>query len=152
MPKGIHPRQPEAKALCWSPWCLFTETFILFPNQIFNFWFPCEFHNDMLSVTSLIPRSFQISSRFIAWYCCVLSWDFFFNFGGHKSFSWGHWYPCFGLLVTSVLGFKARVYPFLPAFYYRSYWYPYTLRFWILPFDRLCDDVGCYYQFDGVNL
>ena len=22
---------------------------------------------------------------------------------------WGHWYPCFGLLVTSPLGFKARV-------------------------------------------
>ena len=24
-------------------------------------------------------------------------------FGGHKSFSWSHWCPCFGLLVTSVL-------------------------------------------------
>ena len=22
---------------------------------------------------------------------------------------WGHWYPCFGFLVTSHLGFKARV-------------------------------------------
>ena len=22
---------------------------------------------------------------------------------------WGHWYPCFGFLVTSLLGFKARV-------------------------------------------
>ena len=31
------------------------------------------------------------------------------NFGGHESFFWGHWYPCFGLLVTSPLGFKARV-------------------------------------------
>ena len=30
-------------------------------------------------------------------------------FGGHESFLWGHWYPCFGLLVTSPLGFKARV-------------------------------------------
>ena len=30
-------------------------------------------------------------------------------FGGHESFLWGHWYPCFGLLVTSALGFKARV-------------------------------------------
>ena len=29
--------------------------------------------------------------------------------GGHKSFSWGHWYSCFRLLVTSALGFKARV-------------------------------------------
>ena len=30
-------------------------------------------------------------------------------FVGHKSFLWGHWYPCFGLLVTSALGFKVRV-------------------------------------------
>ena len=29
--------------------------------------------------------------------------------GGHKSFMWGHWYPCFVLLVTSALGFKTRV-------------------------------------------
>ena len=25
------------------------------------------------------------------------------------SFFWDHWYPCFGFLVTSPLGFKARV-------------------------------------------
>ena len=25
------------------------------------------------------------------------------------SFYWGHWYPCFGFLVMSPLGFKARV-------------------------------------------
>ena len=25
------------------------------------------------------------------------------------SLFWGHWYPCFGFLVTSPLGFKARV-------------------------------------------
>ena len=34
-----------------------------------------------------------------------------FNFGGHKSCLWGHWYPCFGLLLTSALGFKVRVDP-----------------------------------------
>ena len=35
---------------------------------------------------------------------------FFYKiFGGHMSFSWGHWYPCFRLLMTSALGFKARV-------------------------------------------
>ena len=41
--------------------------------------------------------------------------EHFFNkfFGGHKSFLWGHWYPCFGLLVTSALGFKAGVVPHL---------------------------------------
>ena len=32
---------------------------------------------------------------------------YFFNiFGGHKSFLWGHSYSCFGLLVTSALGFS----------------------------------------------
>ena len=41
---------------------------------------------------------------------------FFFCFGGHKSFSWGHWYPCFGLLVVSALGFKARVDAFFACF------------------------------------
>ena len=35
---------------------------------------------------------------------------FFFKvFGGHMSFLGGHWYPCFGFLVTSPMGFKARV-------------------------------------------
>ena len=31
-------------------------------------------------------------------------------------FFWGHWYPCFGFLVTSPLGFKARVGSALFAF------------------------------------
>ena len=35
------------------------------------------------------------------WYPC-------FGLHTHVHF-WGHWYPCFGLLVTSPLGFKARV-------------------------------------------
>ena len=39
----------------------------------------------------------------------VKSVFFKITFGGHKSFLLGHWYPCFGLLVTSPLGFKARV-------------------------------------------
>ena len=29
--------------------------------------------------------------------------------GGHKSFLWGHYYPCFGLLVTFPVGFKECV-------------------------------------------
>ena len=29
-------------------------------------------------------------------------------FGGDTSLFWSHWYPCFGLLVTSAKGFKAR--------------------------------------------
>ena len=40
----------------------------------------------------------------------VIELFFFFKcFGGHESFFWGHWYPCFGLPVTSPLGFKARM-------------------------------------------
>ena len=42
---------------------------------------------------------------------------FFFKiFGRHKSFLWGQWYPCFGLLVMTALGFKARVDPWLACF------------------------------------
>ena len=39
----------------------------------------------------------------------VMHFFFLKIFGGHESFLWGHWYPCFGLLVMSPLGFKARV-------------------------------------------
>ena len=40
----------------------------------------------------------------------IAKWQFFkIIFGGHKFFWWGHWYPYFELLVTSPLGFKARV-------------------------------------------
>ena len=35
--------------------------------------------------------------------------EFFTKKIGHQSFLWGHWYPCFGLIVASVLGFKDRV-------------------------------------------
>ena len=45
-------------------------------------------------------------------------------FGGHESFLWGHWYPCFGLLVTSPLGFKARVDPLLVCFLACVQWIP----------------------------
>ena len=38
-----------------------------------------------------------------------ISWIFFFNFCWTHVHFWGHWYPCFGLLVMSPLGFKARV-------------------------------------------
>ena len=52
--------------------------------------------------------------RHYLWHFSQSDFHFFWKkyFGGHKSFSWGHWYPCFGLLVMSALGFKARVDPF----------------------------------------
>ena len=34
---------------------------------------------------------------------------FFKSFWQTHALFWGHWYPCFGFLVTSSLGFKARV-------------------------------------------
>ena len=49
---------------------------------------------------------------------------FFLIFGGHKSFSWGHWYPFFGLLAMSPLGFKARVDPSLVCFVACVQWIP----------------------------
>ena len=41
--------------------------------------------------------------------------SFFKIFGVHMSFLWGHWYPCFGLLVMSALGFKNRVHITCPS-------------------------------------
>ena len=40
-------------------------------------------------------------------------WDEYVQVGCKRTlvvFMWGHWYLCFGLLVTSALGFKVRVY------------------------------------------
>ena len=45
-----------------------------------------------------------------------IEWNDKLIFGGHKSFSWGHRYPCFWLLVMSALGFKASVYLWLLCF------------------------------------
>ena len=47
--------------------------------------------------------------------------------GGHKFFLWGHWYPCFRLLVTSTLGFKARVDPSLARVLACMQWIPQIL-------------------------
>ena len=46
-------------------------------------------------------------------------------------FLYDHWYPCFGLLVMSVLGFKARVDPLLVCF---LTWMP-----WILQIHLWCN-------------
>ena len=31
-----------------------------------------------------------------------------YNFGEHQFFLWGHWYPCFGLLVTWLLSWVSK--------------------------------------------
>ena len=51
----------------------------------------------------------QFNSEINYCYFLYLFIYLFLNFGGHESFLWGHWYPYFGLLMTSPLGFKARV-------------------------------------------
>ena len=52
------------------------------------------------------------------------------QFGRHKSFLWGHWYPCFGLLVMSPLGFKARVGSLIPNWWrFICYMLP-KIHFW----------------------
>ena len=51
--------------------------------------------------------------RSVGTHCYIVMWPFFQKiFGGHKFFSWGHRYPCFGVQVMSPLGFKASVDPF----------------------------------------
>ena len=69
----------------------------------------------------------------------------FFNliFGGHESFLWDHWYPCFGLLVMSPLGFKARVSSLICAWQRdMSYTFP-EIHLW-------CDTFACVYgQYSG---
>ena len=49
-----------------------------------------------------------------AWSVGILE-IFFCRTHSHVLF-WGHWYPCLGFLVTSSLGFKARVASALFAF------------------------------------
>ena len=44
--------------------------------------------------------------------------------GGHRSLLWSYWYPCFGLQVTSSLGFKARVDSLLAFFVTCMQWIP----------------------------
>ena len=42
-------------------------------------------------------------------YGLPMHWSFFKNFCWTHVHLWGHWYPCFELLMMSPLGFKAKV-------------------------------------------
>ena len=69
-----------------------------------------EFKSSSLHCISC--HTVQVVNR--SWYSIVLHsyrlhLVFFKMFVGHKSFVWDHWYPCFGLVVMSPIGFKARV-------------------------------------------
>ena len=47
--------------------------------------------------------------KFLSYFFFFFFFFFLINFCWTHVHLWGHWYPCFGLLVTSPLGFKARV-------------------------------------------
>ena len=78
--------------------------------------------------------SFEFFITVISWNVSFYKTNFLLNsidlyssfafFGGHESFLWGHWYPCFGLLVISAPYFKTRVDPSLTCFVACVQWIP----------------------------
>ena len=65
---------------------------------------------ESFGVSRPLDRGAKPLKHFNALRLYVQFFFFFFKFLEDMSpFLWGHWYPCFGLLVTSPLGFKARV-------------------------------------------
>ena len=56
-------------------------------------------------------------------------------FGEHKSFLWRHWLPCFGHLVMSARGFKARVDPSLVCLTACMQWIP-QIHLWCNMYPR----------------
>ena len=55
---------------------------------------------------------------------------------------WGHWYPCFGLLVMSPLGFKARVGSLIRT-WQRCTWYTFLeTHLWCNTYQPLSDQHG----------
>ena len=111
--------------------CKYIDNDIL-AEVIYKFWFPKSSSREKRSLHNLwfiICESlcFLLQSYSHLYYhwssFCRLSVDlissvtsFFEIFTGRKSCLCGHWHPCFGLLVPSALGLKARVDPFLCAF------------------------------------
>ena len=84
-----HNRTPEQVLLFDVLWCIITLShFSLIDFNLIRLW---------------------VSIHFISHFLKYIHAYFFLNFGRRQSFLWGHWYPCFGLLVMSPLGFKARV-------------------------------------------
>ena len=65
--------------------------------------------SDMCRFNSSFITASQRSNGMFPFVCVCPSACFLLNFGGHESFFWGDWYPCFGLLVKSPLDFKVRV-------------------------------------------
>ena len=91
-----------------------------------------SFHRQLCPSTRLCATSFVYLDEFI--WCDVSNTRsrIFFClkfFVGHESFLWVHWYPCFGLLVMSALGFKTRVDPSLVCLLACTQWIP-QIHFW----------------------
>ena len=56
-----------------------------------------------------LKTTLSARNKWVAWTSKFFWFFLAICFVGHDSFFWGHWYHCFGLLVTFALGFKARV-------------------------------------------
>ena len=71
-----------------------------------QFSFPCTSPVHILKVIMINASPETVLSYY---QCREHRHRFFFKFGRHMSFLWGQWYPCCGVLVMSLRGFKARV-------------------------------------------
>ena len=78
------------------------------PANLF-YWLPSITN---FQVYILVRLRFSVCFTYRHWFFFL---KFFCRTHTHVLF-WGHWYPCFGFLVTSPLGFKARVGSVLFAF------------------------------------
>ena len=83
-------RQLEVMYTDFSSSCIFVIKFIFLVVKLY--WY--EWHDGERRSTYL-PLLYFMKEQFF--------------FLSSKVFLWGQWYPCFGLLVTSPLGFTARV-------------------------------------------
>ena len=106
------------KSFLWDHWYLLLDSWWPLPWVSKPGWIPHLW--DFLTCAQRIPpihlwchTCWQYSSQHGRAFSTHTVADIFTNFlkifVGHKSFLWGHWYPCFGLLVTAALGFKARM-------------------------------------------
>ena len=87
--------------------CRIVTSSCLSSSMVVMLWTDCDFKMKTLIYSILLELLLLSGVNSLGKITNFFS--FFLITGGHESFLWGHWYPCFGLLVTSPLGSKARV-------------------------------------------
>ena len=80
--------------LIWYFWQIKVSVllYLIFANRLRKEWMPNSKRREMLLVLIVVSKT------------CFKKCHFCVFFGEHKFFFWGHWHPCFRLLVTSPLG------------------------------------------------